>query len=257
MKWIRKLLLASTLALSLPAHSFDGLTLGIEGGVIQAQARTQQTSDLFGNQNFEIDSSNQSKATDISGIGGLILGYSQSLNPCWIIGVEARGNWANYHTEQSIQTNVHVQQVIASFENASIRSHIQYGILGKIGYYIAPCSQLYALIGPQWSHIDISVGDKLELTVSPDVYSAALSRNITVHPVGLWLGFGLEHLLRENVSFGLEYHFVTYGALPSININGQFLDNGLILPGSSTNTTLGIHLKTNATLLRVNYYFPI
>lgn len=257
MKWIHKLFLASTLALSLPAQSFDGLTLGIEGGIIQAQARTQQTSDLLGNQSFDIQAFNQSKATDISGIGGLILGYSQSLNHCWTIGIEAHGNWANYHTEQSVQMNVHVNQVITSFENAGIRSHIQYGILGKIGYYIAPCSQLYALIGPQWSHIDITVGDELELTVSPDVYSAALSRNITVHPVGLWLGFGLEHLMCENFSLGLEYHFVTYGALPSINLNGQFLDDGLLLPGSSTNTTLGIHLKTNATLLRLNYYFPI
>ena len=248
---MKKNLSALTLTLLLSPWSvvnaepaFTGFSAGINIGAINA---TTEYTDSF---NFDYSpfithqSNNTVRLGKAAGTVGLTLGYARAWNPCWLWGLEGRANFTNLkssnsHSEQTFIFNESFN--FSNNHNFNIRLDQQYGGIAKIGYLVRPEAQLYAFVGLQWANAKINSGADND-DIPPINYAK--------FKAGTLIGFGLEQMVSDCISLGMEYEFANYG---SYAFNSKGIDS---LSGRTVLARdLRVQLKTQALRFRLAYYF--
>lgn len=268
MQRIRIALLVTTLMNSFAAwcQPFSGIMMGINGGITQAQAKSQQMSTFnlpIAPLLIQISNGDAAMINDTTGSWGILLGYAQSVNPCWVLGIEGRAQAARTNmTQQFTVTGATGSTIYAPFAS-SVSIQQQYEILGKVGFLLDPQNLFYGLVGPVWSKADLTGAGMFVLTSpqgggGPGMIDAQLASSQSRTQWGYALGLGMEHEMCSQLTLGLEYSFIDYGALKfADDVNGVFYINGTPVPGSSTELHQAFHLRNNQIVLRATYYLSI
>jgi opacity protein-like surface antigen len=245
---------------TLAAASFNGVILGIDGGIIQLDAAVKHNSYFLlpiPAASFETILTNgpSTRLTDITPTAGLIIGYAFSCMDSWLIGVEGRGNIGKTKIEQNsplrnvtgpAQTNIAI--------GATAEMSHQFGVLAKLGYHLGEDTLLYGLIGPQWAKFSSNFTNSFVNGDTP--FSSGLNSANSQYEAGYVLGLGIEQLIGPCWSFGLEYNFTNYGALDTSYANSQFIFQGTLVSTSENEMMPNLHAKSNAMMLRLTYYYP-
>lgn len=248
-------LLSPTLAMG---QYFEGFYGSFNVGIIQTEAKITHDIDIqfpmgdAGSINILADTGNPAKHTDISPFGGLSLGYSQMVNPCFLLGAELRGS------VQDLEMN-HDQHLRAPIANARLDFEVkteldqQYALLFKVGGLLGKQTQLYGLVGPQYGLFRFnSSGNFFIAPPGSGNVTGNLKGDRSTHKWGYLVGIGMEYAFNCNVSLGLEYNFVNFGSLNvPTHIEGVLEGSGGAVVGYNN----GLHLNTNSMMLRFNYYF--
>lgn len=245
-----------------PCQPFTGLIVGVDGGVYQSQLKVEQDLLLIypGILTERIFRGDSTKVSDVAGTIGVILGYAQSLNPCWVLGIEGRGNWANLKINDTINAHAETVARVDQSLGLSLKLRQQYGILAKLGYKPDPQILVYGLIGPELGSFDLKTDLGFDFTLTQQSEGTThvvgqLGADDSFRQWGCLLGLGMEYLMCPNISVGLEYNFIQYGTLNfRKSENGMFINNGVVAPGSLTQMNHEFRMRNNAVLMRFTYY---
>lgn len=234
-------------------HAFTGLNVGINIGLINTQSTIHDHSIFrIGSRAAEQPRTNTAKLGHFTGIGGLSLAYANCLSPCLNWGIEGR---ANYTPFKSSFTNTDIG--VAPFYtvvNGSIKLKQQYSLLAKLGYLISPQTQLYGVVGPQWGSFKANTY-ATDSIIDPPLSELFIDKRSHIK-TGVLFGLGLEHLINQCMSIGVEYNYSHYG---NVVKNGVF-DHQYIaptFPNTHFSRNFQAKVSSNSFLLKFNYYFEI
>lgn len=265
MQRIRIALLTTALLNSIAAwcQPFNGIMMGINGGITQAQVRTQQQATfnlpiapLF----IQVSNGDSSKVNDTSGTWGIMVGYAQTVTPCWLLGVEGRAQSARLNMTQQFGVTTQTGGSVYAPFGTSVSTQQQYAILAKLGYLLDQQNLVYGLIGPAWSKVDIAANAEFQISFSPPpmIIESDLALTQSRYHWGYAVGLGMEHEICSQLSLGLEYQFTDFGSLKYPGVTASvFALNGMTAPGSYTELDQAVHLRNNQIVLRATYYLPI
>ena len=103
MKPLFAALFCASLLNTLPAYAkpLNGIILGVDAGVIQMESTAKQRTHSVAPGSFDLIFTNgdNNKLSDLSSNIGLIAGFAYSLNDCWLLGIEGRGNISSINME--------------------------------------------------------------------------------------------------------------------------------------------------------------
>ena len=243
-------------------QAFTGWDVGFTAGVIDAQSKFNHVNntgadiDIFDNINFN------GRLGQTSGLVGISLGYAGCFNPCWNWGIEGRANWTGLKTSfdaNFVDTDEDPAVVTSAVFNAHLQTKLnaQYAIIGQLGYLLSPSSQLYVFVGPQWGHFKSNGSANVTLVdAAGAVSSIGVSGSSSKYKTGVLAGVGLEQMIGDCYSIGLEYNYGHYGS-HSHNRHDTFLVDGVVATGDTSffNHNHDAKLNTNAMLAKFNWFF--
>jgi outer membrane immunogenic protein len=186
----------------------------------------------YGSANYDIDINApalfglNANLPDLGGegfVGSLQAGYSQQFDK-FILGAQIDGTWGNIENDTSISVAGQSLDYTLAMSN-------MYTLSLRGGYLVNPETQMYGLIGYSRGSFD---GD---LTSSAGI---GLNADYSFEMDGVTLGAGLETLVTDAISLGIEYRMT------------QFEDYNLISAGVNS-----VDLDTNVQTVQVfmNYRF--
>lgn len=250
--WIGLILSSTVFAQHGP---FTGFHAGIDIG--HAQSDVQDTYNthigVAGALNLNLTST-PSKVTDTALLGGVTLGYSLFVDPMFVFGVEAR---AHFQDLDSIVDHEHIEanSDFRAVTNTSIEMDQDFALLAKLGMVLDNKCLMYVLAGADWGKMDIETSATYHQTLGATA-SGALSAKESSYEVGYTLGLGIEYLVLENLSVGLEYNYTVFGNLDFTSpISRQIALNGVPQADSIFSSTNVIEMNVSKALLKFNYYF--
>ena len=127
-----------------------------------------------------------------------------------------------------------------------------YGLDGRAGFLVNPCTLLYGRIGVEWARIKLNSDARFNGFAGSEILDISLSTDEQKRSAYLRLGVGIEKQLNSSFSLKVDYLYTDYG---SISVKDQ------ITGSSSTGTFLALadttqlHLKNHAVTLGLSYYF--
>lgn len=267
-----KLKYVTLLAILIPsiamAAFFEGSFVGINAGIAQTKEQISHTMEGViplpngaGAPPTILDivftDGNPSKITDMGFIGGLNLGYSYPLTPCVLVGIDARAYLLDFKMTHRFTGVVPLIGGLAEFAT-KVGMTQQYTALAKIGWLLYPQTQVYGLVGPQFGvfHIHV-IGDvQVAFPNGGGGITATHDESKTTTKWGYLLGLGMEHMITEHSSIGLEYNFANYLSLsfPKVT-HSNIITAGGFAAGADITANNSIKMLTSATFVKYNYYF--
>lgn len=248
------------------AQFFEGPFVGFNAGISQSQEQITHTvnANLPLNNatntiiNAAIGNGNPAKITDFSFIGGLNLGYTHPLTPCVLVSIDARAYLLDFKMSHRLTALAPLLTAVADLET-KVKMSQQYTALAKIGWLLYPQTQIYGLAGPQFGVFRIHAKGKASV-VPPSggpTITAFHDESKKTTKWGYLIGLGIEHLITEHSSIGLEYNLANYLSLsfPKITHSSFTYTGTGIPPGADIQTHNSIKMLTNSTFLKYNYYF--
>lgn len=249
---------------------FNGFYAGINAGFIQTQEKINHGVILnlgsipIDSNRIEVlqqryDNNNPSKPTDTAALGGLTLGYSQAVMPCWLLGLEGRLNFAHSNTTNAIQAYDGIFPVFSS--QTTVKMKESYAILGKLGFLAGKSAQFYGLIGASWGHFqihtDTNTGQRILGPGSP-LFSGEHHFQSSEDTGGLLLGLGVEYWIGCGFSLGAEYNYTFYNTLdyPQDTSVAMYAESTPITGGSLVDLHK-IKMHVGAFMLKASYYFDM
>ncbi len=234
---------------------FTGFYGTADFGVIYPSIKNTTTTELSVPSVIDTVFSNTSRFTDSAVTGGIALGYANMLTQGILGGIEGRANLENVETSSSL-TNTETTTSLTATTTTSIKLKNDFALLLKLGVIVNPKVLFYGLIGPDWGNFSVtSSSNYFQNTNESTTVNASTQNGISRYKTGLLLGFGMEALLTQAISLGLEYNHVWYNNLgyPTSSSPASVVSEGSPLPGVLTlnNNT---NAQTNTVTLRVNYY---
>lgn len=240
--FLLSLLLAQTSFAAAPAKSkpkteeswyYRGLYVaGLVGGTLLDESFTQSFIGVRPT-GFVPDLPSQSDLEAGNPAGMIACGFSYALDSHLVFGLEATAglthnevsDWSGYLDGSSRVTGT-VSSVLTS----------DFSVLFKVGYQIYERTHFYGLVGTRWANI--------ESTLKTNVNDQLIfSKSFTGYQLGNTGGVGIEHMITEDLSLGLEYLYTNYGDYgPLDNIYG---------PTNSVDFTT----NTNTIGARLSYHF--
>lgn len=185
--------------------------------------------------------------TDDASLVDGFAGYTWTLAPQWLAGVEVHAGHSNNKSTQYV-----IPGVFESFPTTAGYSAIQAetswndSLRGRIGYLLTPDVQLYALAGVAMADISIRVACPQDTNVCNPGFPAAGSKS-SDRAFGYVAGLGAEMALTNKLTGRVEYTYsdfgtVSFDGLPAIP-NRTFGFNG------------DVNLTTQAVTAGVAYHF--
>lgn len=176
------------------------------------------------------------------GASGLLgVGYEHQFHQHWVLGAEVTAGATNAsvtHRDAALLTDTNLtSKLVTNLRN-------DFALLFKPGYVFKGHTQLYALIGPRWGNF--------ESTLTTNVITSTLKDSVSNYELGITAGVGMEHMLTNNLSLGLEYAYTSYGSIesPTTNFTGS-------INSSTFNTTdeTDIKVSSNTVQAVLSYHF--
>lgn len=234
---------------------FTGFHIGLDMG--HAQSDLQDTYNthigVAGALNLNLTST-PSKVTDTAMLGGVNVGYSLFVDPMFVFGVEAR---AHFQDLDSIVDHEHIEanSNFRAITNTSVEMDQDFALLAKLGMVLDNKCLMYVLAGADWGKMDISTSANYHQTLGPTA-TGAITASKSSYEVGYTLGLGLEYLVLDNLSVGLEYNYTVFGNLDFTSpVSGLIALNGVPQADSVFSSTNVIEMNVSKALLKFNYYF--
>lgn len=253
-KWTSYLTYAAFLmpaAAAAASPAFTGLLAGLNVGLIQSEARVDQrvltdTGGVFA----ETSKIYSPKISDTSVIGGFNIGFMRNWCDCLNWGVEIRANFMGLQNDLKITAST--PGTTATLHTAAKLSQ-QYAAIVKLAYLLKCDTQFYGFIGPQWGNFKLkSIVDYSAASPVLGLISGSLRDEHNNFKAGWNVGVGLEQLLNECTSVGLEYNYNYYGHLNFLRENSLVDDFGLTV---TLDNSQQVRMITHTMLLKINYYF--
>jgi opacity protein-like surface antigen len=221
------------------AHPFQGyyLALGAGGTLEQLSNESAVSANAPG---IYINIPGNIDVQDLSGTTLLGAGYSHHFANHWVVGGEIIAEVIGAETSHRSEIVIFGTLVESKFES---KLYNDFALLFKAGYVIHEKSQLYALLGPRWGsfetqlHTHAAIGDTNDRTRS--------------YETGVTAGLGLEHLITDHLSIGLEYDYTYYGEIKSPS-NAFVINTGLTVPIIDKHE---ITARTQSMMASLKYYF--
>jgi outer membrane autotransporter protein len=217
------LLPAVTLAAEGPADDWRGLYVGAQLGAGRADAHWTSNATIATGDTVE---------HDVSAVAsGLQLGYRFRVAPSWVVGVEGSYTWARFRTF-ALSDELTSQGAFGRFRETDFRN--LYAVTAQVGYADEGWL-LYGKAGAAGSYVYLSTLNG----------NNGVSSSLTDRPRGWTVGTGVDYLLKDRWSFGVEYdHYeLSLGDRTVAGSNG-----GLV-------TYSGFTGKINIFLARLNRTF--
>jgi opacity protein-like surface antigen len=115
---------------------------------------------------------------------------------------------------------------------------------------------MYVFIGPQWGNFKVHSYQNLATITAGVSVTGGIKDEHKHFKAGLLVGLGMEQMLSDGFSVGLEYDFADYGHL---NFNEAALSTlqaaGATVTNSHFDKYSNMHFITNSMLLKFNYYY--
>jgi opacity protein-like surface antigen len=197
---------------------------------------------------------NPAKVTDTSFLGGVSFGYALFVDPMFVFALEAR---AHFEDLKSIVNHEHVEanSNFLAVTNTSIELDHDFALLGKLGMVLDGKCFMYVLGGADWGKIDINSNSTYRQNLGPSL-TADVGAEQSSYETGYLLGLGIDYLVLDYLSVGLEYNYTVFGELEFVSpISGLVSANGIPLPGSYIASFNEITMNVSKVLLKFNYYF--
>jgi opacity protein-like surface antigen len=183
---------------------------------------------------------------------GLTLGFNGCWTPCFNWGIEGRANWSNMKSTFDQDYTDSVSEAATDHFQAKLDQ--QYGVVAKLGWLPAKCTQLYVFVGPQWGDFKVSASASDTFAIGATTYAAGVSHDHSKFKTGLLAGLGFEQMVNDCVSVALEYDYGNYGSV-SGNAFGNYIVAGALDSTTSFNKNSSAKVITNSMVLKFNYYF--
>jgi opacity protein-like surface antigen len=191
------------------------------------------------------------------------LGYSYQFDMGFVLGIEATANYTNAKVTNTntTQTGIPLLAAIQIENTLTAQLTNDFALLFKPGFMLTKSTQLYALVGPRWGNIETSISDNLSGVlldgfISFDEFSFPNSVSESGYVLGITAGLGIEQMITDHLSVGLEYAYTSYGDLDTPSSNIFFDDIGLggFPPGTRLlEDSADIDASSNTIMLTLTY----
>lgn len=175
-----------------------------------------------------------------SGASWLGAGYSHPFHSGFVLAGEFTAGISNpevsHRNELMIAGNLVESKIESELKN-------DFSLVFKPGFIIKKNSQIYALVGARWG--------KVESTLTTDTLDVIVTDQESGYQLGYTLGLGLEHLITEKLTLGLEYAYTDYGDINSPKTL-SYINNGMLI---QINDNSDLSMSTNTLGARLSYFF--
>ena len=168
-----------------PAADWSGLYLGAHLGGGRADARWRSTATIVTGDTVEHDTG--------AGVSGLQLGYRFRVARSWVVGVEGAYSWARFRTF-ALSEELDDAGAPGRFRETDLRN--LYSVTGQVGYSEEGWL-VYGKAGAAGSYAYLSTLNGLN----------GVRSSLTDRPRGWTAGVGIDYLLKDRWSLGLEYDY--------------------------------------------------
>lgn len=197
---------------------------------------------------------NSAKVTDTAFLGGATLGYALFIDPTFIFALEAR---AHFEDLDSVVDHEHVEanSNFLAVTNTTIDMNHDFALLGKLGMMLDDKCLMYILGGADWGKMNIASDTLYRQDIGVQL-DGAVSAKKSSYETGYILGLGIDYLVMDYLSVGLEYNYTVFGDLEFVSpINGLVSLNGAPQADSILASYNEITMNVSKVLLKFNYYF--
>jgi len=179
--------------------------------------------------------------TSSSVVGGGQIGYNwQAPGSMWVFGVEGDFDGQNFHRDLTVATAI---GPFVPGDTFSVKSDWQASLRGRIGYAAWDRALLYVTGGVAFTDVKGTVG-----LVGIGTFTDDQTR------VGGTIGAGLEYMVWNNVSIGIEGRWSFYGH-DNFNTAGTFALGGVCTVGAPCAVSNNVNLNTAEVTGRLNFHF--
>lgn len=247
--------LLSPLSVFAAQQAFTGWSAGVNFGVIDAQSKFNDTTSWDLPALPLAFSWNESgRLGKSSGIIGISLAYADCFSPCWNWAIEGRASWTNLKTGWD-RNSLNEAGLLIDHAHLQAKLNQEYGIIAKLGYVLCNQTQLYGFVGPQWGQFKVNSHTDQFIDSSPSVYTAFVGNGgDSDYKTGLLAGLGIETMIDDCISVGLEYDYSNYGSR-DVFASTNFFHNSVLDTTTTLTKAANIKITSNAMLLKFGYYF--
>jgi opacity protein-like surface antigen len=153
-----------------------------------------------------------------SNAAGLIgLGYAYEFDNHFVLGAEATAGLTHAENEHINELDVNAFGIqLKSTVKATLKN--DFAIIFKPGYVFKEKTQFYALVGPRWGNFTTSVDTHFMFNFGSLVQNSG-SDKVSGYTLGITAGLGVQRLITDHFSAGLEYAYTSYGNIDSPHTN--------------------------------------
>lgn len=234
---------------------FTGFYGGLDMGFMQSQVEDVYNTHIgvSGALNLNLKA-NSSKVTDTSGLGGVSFGYAMFVDPMFVFALEARAHFEDLDTTVDHE-HVEANSNFFARTNTTIEMDHDFALLGKLGMVLDSKCFMYVLGGADWGKMDIHSNTQYMQNIGPQL-TAGVAAEQSSYETGYVLGLGIDYLVMDFLSVGLEYNYTVFGDLEFVSpISGLVSANGVPQAASNISSFNEITMNVSKVLLKVNYYF--
>lgn len=233
---------------------FTGPYAGLGIGNRYVAIKDKQSSNIHAPEIFSITMTGAPQVSINKIIGEINIGYGVTYQQLYLA-LEGRGifSGADKKSINTILTENNSQLILSNNLNIKIKN--EYGLLFKLGYLFMPSTILYGLIGSEWMSYSANTNTDYMQNIGADIIASTTNSHSETRS-GLLVGVGIEHLITNTVSIGLEYTYVNYSSLhyPMTTPSTVTL-NDVPFPGSALSENHHLSSRVNNVVLKLNYYF--
>lgn len=245
----------SPLSVANANQAFTGWNVGFDIGVIDAITKFDNSNEYFiPNVQTAYHEDFTGRLGRSAGVIGVVLGWNSCLSPCWNWGIEGRAQWSNLRTGHDNDYGFNVSSGSYGDTHVHARLNQQYGVVAKLGWVLAKCTQLYAFVGPQWGDFKHNTGGHDHIVSGGTVYDATNNGDHSKFKTGLLAGLGFEQMITACSSIGLEYDYGRYNHI-NHNLSAAYVTGTTPVASSYFNHNSSVNLTTNSMMLKFNYYW--
>lgn len=229
----------------------------LKGGLGGTTAEFDITQDVFLNDpdffgsTLEINQSvnHLARGTNIAGVLGL--GYTYQLDSLWVIGGEFTAGFTSANTTFHNNGNTSGGFILNNKVESKLTN--DFALVVKPGLVIQQRTQFYALLGARWGNIETKSNSNTEVNFGGSSYRGNGSASASGYILGFTVGLGVERMLNEHWSLGLEYAYTAYGDIPSVT--SDYTTSGTIPSHAEVTNDVTGTAAANTVILDAAYRF--
>jgi outer membrane immunogenic protein len=189
-----------------PVASWTGFYVGVNAG-----ANWQMSSATYGTATASPGSSLPA-GNAVGFIGGGQIGYNWQISPAIVLGVEATIDGLTGKATAQPEFNT------GAGKGNGFESQITWmaTVRGRAGWLMNPDTLLYVTAGGAWAHVKDSANPNGLTSFAPTFTNKSVSKTKT----GWVAGGGMEHMLNQNWSLGVEVLYADFGSSTGITSAG-------------------------------------
>ncbi|MDP1603495.1 MAG: outer membrane beta-barrel protein [Legionella sp.] len=195
---------------------------------------------------------------DHGAMGTLLVGYNVPISPIFALALEGRANLLSNREVTHTSVNETVGAFMVSATD-SLTQKNELALLIKPALNFNDSSQLYVVAGLASSTFQSTNRDLFSLIPDPSfTLSGRIDQSISKRKTGGLFGVGLQQNMVKNFNIRLEFDYLDYGRVPSIQMTNMPIVSNPPSPdiaGSTLSSTAVSYMKNARATLGVVYNF--